>query len=103
MFFVTKGGHIEENRGEHGKNQSLDKADKKLQAYCYRMCLTDLPENRVPFPKPAGYDPAQYELLLRIFAAGLGHFGQICVSGAHHRYLPIIVTRLNEPRGMVRI
>jgi len=45
-------------------------ADQKLQAYCYRMCLTDLPENRVPFPKPAGYDPAQYELLLRIFAAG---------------------------------
>lgn len=45
-------------------------ADHKLQAYCYRMCLTDLPENRVPFPKPAGYDPAQYELLLRIFAAG---------------------------------
>jgi hypothetical protein len=45
-------------------------ADNKLQAYCYRMCLTDLPENRVPFPKPAGYDPTQYELLLRIFAAG---------------------------------
>ncbi|MBI5766667.1 MAG: FAD-dependent oxidoreductase [Verrucomicrobia bacterium] len=45
-------------------------ADKKVQAYCYRMCLTDLPENRVPFPKPAGYDPTQYELLLRIFNAG---------------------------------
>ncbi|MEY2881764.1 MAG: Xanthan lyase precursor [Verrucomicrobiota bacterium] len=45
-------------------------ADQKLQAYCYRMCLTDLPANRVPFPKPAGYDPAQYELLVRVFAAG---------------------------------
>ncbi len=45
-------------------------ADHKVQAYCYRMCLTDLPENRVPFPRPAGYDPARYELLLRIFAAG---------------------------------
>jgi hypothetical protein len=45
-------------------------ADKRIQAYCYRMCLTDHPDNRLPFPKPEGYDPRQYELLLRIFAAG---------------------------------
>ncbi|MFO1448316.1 MAG: FAD-dependent oxidoreductase [Opitutaceae bacterium] len=45
-------------------------ADNKVQAYCFRMCLTDVPENRVPFPKPAGYDAGQYELLLRIFDAG---------------------------------
>jgi hypothetical protein len=44
--------------------------DKKVQAYCFRMCLTQLEANRVPFPKPAGYDPKQYELLLRVFAAG---------------------------------
>lgn len=50
--------------GEYGT------ADHRVQAYCYRMCLTDHPENRVPFPKPDGYDPAQYELLLRIFEAG---------------------------------
>jgi len=45
-------------------------ADQRIQAYCFRMCLTDAPENRVPFVKPAGYDRAQYELLLRIYAAG---------------------------------
>ena len=45
-------------------------ADKRVQAYCYRMCLTDRPENRVPFEKPEGYDPAQYELLLRVFESG---------------------------------
>lgn len=44
--------------------------DKKVQAYCFRMCLTDHPENRVPFPRPEGYDPSQYELLVRIFEAG---------------------------------
>jgi hypothetical protein len=44
--------------------------DRRVQAYCFRMCLTNVPENRVPFPKPAGYDPAQYELLARTFAAG---------------------------------
>jgi hypothetical protein len=45
-------------------------ADHRIQAYCFRMCLTDHLENRVPFPKPAGYDPSQYELLLRIFDTG---------------------------------
>ena len=40
--------------------------DKRIQAYCYRMCLTDHADNRVPFPKPDGYDPKQYELLGRI-------------------------------------
>lgn len=50
--------------GEYGEG------DTRIQAYCYRVCLTDVPENRVPFPKPDNYDPAQYELLLRIFEAG---------------------------------
>jgi len=45
-------------------------ADAKVQAYCFRMCLTDAPANRVPFPKPDGYDPGQYALLLRVFDAG---------------------------------
>jgi len=45
-------------------------ADKKVQAYCYRYCVTDHPENRIPFPKPDGYDPSQYELLLRIYETG---------------------------------
>ena len=45
-------------------------ADKRIQAYCYRYCVTDHPDNRVPFPKPDGYDPKQYELLVRIYEAG---------------------------------
>ena len=44
--------------------------DKKVQAYCFRMCLTQVPANRVPFPKPAGYNPKEYELLARVFDAG---------------------------------
>lgn len=50
--------------GEYGA------ADNKIQAYCYRMCMTNHPENRVPFPKPANYDSTQYELLVRDFATG---------------------------------
>ncbi|MFN9430037.1 MAG: penicillin acylase family protein [Acidobacteriota bacterium] len=44
--------------------------DDKVQAYCFRMCLTRVAANRVPFPKPAKYDANEYELLLRIFEAG---------------------------------
>ncbi len=44
--------------------------DRRVQAYCFRMCLTDHPENRIPFAKPTRYDPLQYELLLRNFEAG---------------------------------
>lgn len=45
-------------------------ADHRIQAYCYRLCMTDVPKNRVPFPKPANYDPQQYELLARYLDAG---------------------------------
>lgn len=44
--------------------------DNKIQAYCFRMCLSNHPENRIPFPKPEGYDPTRYELLARVFASG---------------------------------
>lgn len=44
--------------------------DHRVQAYCFRMCLSDHPDNRVPFPKPEGYDPKNYELLARVFATG---------------------------------
>ena len=39
--------------------------DKRVQAYCFRMCLTDNPSNRIPFVKPKDYNPLNYELLLR--------------------------------------
>tara|TARA_R110002049_G_scaffold297516_1_gene486566 strand:+ start:88152 stop:89771 length:1620 start_codon:yes stop_codon:yes gene_type:complete len=44
--------------------------DDKIQAYCFRTCMTNHEPNRVPFPKPEGYDPMQYELLARVFDAG---------------------------------
>lgn len=44
--------------------------DARVQAYCFRICATDDPANRVPWPKPLGYDVREYELLLRHFAAG---------------------------------
>ncbi|MEZ6094045.1 MAG: FAD-dependent oxidoreductase [Pirellulaceae bacterium] len=44
--------------------------DDRLQAFCFRMCMSRVAENQVPFEKPADYDEGLYELLLRNFEAG---------------------------------
>jgi hypothetical protein len=61
-------GLVPRVHGEHPGEEG--EGDRRLQAYCYRMCMTDEPENRVPFPKPSDYDETQYELLFRHFEAG---------------------------------
>ncbi len=44
--------------------------DKRIQAYNYRMCTTDVPENRLDWAKPKNYDPMKFELALRNAEAG---------------------------------
>ncbi|MDF1743646.1 MAG: FAD-dependent oxidoreductase [Gimesia sp.] len=39
--------------------------DANVMVYSFRLCLTTDPENRVPFPKPANYDPTRFEVLRR--------------------------------------
>jgi hypothetical protein len=51
--------------GEQGQG------DHRVQAYCFRMCMTNVPENRLPFPKPKGYDRDRYTLLSRYISAGV--------------------------------
>jgi hypothetical protein len=70
--YVTKGdkssgllpGVVAGPPGEDGSG------DRRVQTYNFRLCLTDVKENQIPFTKPAGYDPLRYELLLRNFEAG---------------------------------
>ena len=52
------------------KDRKVGSGDRNLQAYNYRMCLTDVEANRIPFKKPAGYDEGLYELLFRNYEAG---------------------------------
>ncbi len=47
----------------------LGEGDGGLQAYGFRVCMTDRPENRLPLKAPAGYDPAEFELLRRLLHA----------------------------------
>lgn len=45
--------------------------DASIQAYNFRICLTDDPANRLPFPQPPGYDPGDHALLARYLEAGV--------------------------------
>jgi hypothetical protein len=55
-------------------------ADKRVQAYNFRLCMTKVMDNRVPWPKPHGYSAARYELLAR--------------------YLPALEAELKRPLGI---
>jgi hypothetical protein len=59
--FINEGGPGTDGNG-----------DKGIQAYCFRMTLTDHPENRIPFKKPENYKELEYELLLRNYEAADG-------------------------------
>ena len=64
-------------------------ADQRTQSYNFRICVTQRPEIFVPFPKPAKYDPARYELLLRLIQAFPGiRMGRLFHIGAtsHGKY-----------------
>ena len=57
-------------RGEFGA------ADRKVQAYNFRMILTSVPKNRVPFPQPPAYNPKRYALLARFLEEHINQFGR---------------------------
>lgn len=59
-----------EPRGEPGS------ADKRIQAYNFRIIATNVPANLVPWPKPAHYSPGRYELLLRYVNAMTAYLGR---------------------------
>lgn len=55
--------------------------DNKIQAYCFRMTLTDHPDNRIPFQKPEDYSELNYELLFRNYEARQGPVSEMYSYG----------------------
>jgi hypothetical protein len=47
-------------------------ADRRIQAYCFRLIVTQRPDLLVPWPKPRRYELSRYELLLRYVLAHPG-------------------------------
>ncbi|MBV6498715.1 MAG: hypothetical protein CJBNEKGG_00943 [Prosthecobacter sp.] len=45
-----------------------DEGDRNVMVYSFRLCVTKEAANRVPFPRPANYDPARFEVVRRYFA-----------------------------------
>ena len=79
-------------------------ADNKIQAYCYRMTLTDHPENRIPFEKPDNYQELDYELLFRNYEAAKGpiekmyHYGDPLIPWINSA-MPNRKTDTNNQKG----
>jgi hypothetical protein len=59
---------------EPGPLPAAGSADHRVQAYNFRMCMTDSASNRRPFPIPVIYDPLRYELLARVLESGWPEF-----------------------------
>lgn len=54
----------DEPKGEPGSG------DDSIMGFCFRQCLTKNDDNKIPINKPDNYDPANYEIYRRYFAAG---------------------------------
>jgi hypothetical protein len=50
-------------------DDAIGAADKRVQAYNFRLCMTRTPENRTQWPRPRRYEPSRYELLARYLPA----------------------------------
>ncbi|MCI2082792.1 MAG: FAD-dependent oxidoreductase [Bacteroidales bacterium] len=51
------------------KSAKQGSGDSAVQAYNFRVCLTDSVENMIPIDRPEGYDPSRYRLLVRLIEA----------------------------------
>ena len=55
---------------------SIGSADRKVQAYNFRMILSRDPANQVPYSKPTNYAPTRYELLARLLDSTTKQLGR---------------------------
>jgi hypothetical protein len=72
----------------------LGDADARVMAYTFRLCVTDDPGNRIPFSRPDGYSPADYEAHARMVAAAAG----TKVDIARNMFNPARMTKSRDPR-----
>jgi hypothetical protein len=86
-------------------DESTGEGDDRIQAYNYRLCLTDRPDNRVPIEKPANYDPRDYRILRRqIWAGQVKSFHEVVhvvrmpngKSDTNNHTIPLLSTDLPE-------
>ncbi len=50
---------------EPGAPDTIGQGDRRIQAYCFRICMTQVTDKQLPFPKPDKYISEWYELAAR--------------------------------------
>lgn len=55
--------------------------DHRIQAYCFRVCMTDDPANRVAWQRPENFDPREYVLATRWFNAEKNGYNEPLMGG----------------------
>jgi len=63
--------------------------DKGVEAYNFRLILTTNPADKLPFPKPQGYDPARFALLKEYLKEFPAHKGREPV--VHDFFNPVMI------------
>lgn len=48
----------------------IGSADKRIEVYDFRLCITNSPGNHVPFTKPPGYNASEWEMWRRLYDNG---------------------------------
>ncbi|MCP4887801.1 MAG: FAD-dependent oxidoreductase [Planctomycetaceae bacterium] len=98
-----------EARSQYGESLAPETADDELQGYNFRLCMTQVPENRVPIPVPENYNRDDYADLVPLVAAGkfksaFGYPGRPFVLKAHLPILPNGKHDINDvSKGLVRL
>jgi len=97
-----------EAQSEYGESLAPETADGQLQAYNFRLCMTNLEENMVPIPVPEGYDREDYAAIIPLVEEGrilkaFGYPGK-CLLKAHEPRLPNSKYDINDvSKGLVRL
>ena len=61
------------------------RGDRRIQAYCFRLCMTDSPDLRVPWEMPGRYDPGQYVLAARWFNSEKDRYNELILPDGELR------------------
>ncbi|MCA9135395.1 MAG: FAD-dependent oxidoreductase, partial [Planctomycetales bacterium] len=98
-----------EARSEYGESLAPDTADRQLQGYNFRLCMTQEAKNRVPIPVPSNYRREDYAALVPLvqagkFASAFGYPGSKFVFKAHLPIMPNGKRDINDvSKGLVRL
>ena len=98
-----------EAKSEYEESLAPEKADDELQGFNFRLCMTQIPKNRVPIPVPDNYRREDYAAIVPLVRAGefpsaFGYPGRRFILKAHLPILPNGKHDINDvSKSLVRL